>query len=47
MAWCLIKLRAKFALSYSTWVPAIFRGVKGGPPARKDDNLTAIYEPIT
>jgi hypothetical protein len=26
--------------------PGIFLGVKGGRPARKADNLTAICEPI-
>jgi hypothetical protein len=28
------------------WVPGIFLGVKGGRPARKAENLTAICEPI-
>jgi hypothetical protein len=31
---------------WQKWVPGIFQRVKGGRPARKADNLTAICEPI-
>jgi hypothetical protein len=31
---------------WQKWIPGIFLGVKGGRPASKTDNLTAIYEPI-
>jgi hypothetical protein len=31
---------------WQKWVPGIFLGIKGGRPARKADNLTAICEPI-
>jgi hypothetical protein len=31
---------------YQKWIPRIFLGVKGGLPARKRNNLTAIFWPI-